>query len=214
MTQTRGRSRIVRTVLIVVMVLAIAVLGLVVAILVPILTHQSAGGSGQQIASEPTAEVSATGADGRERTLRVENGNGALANVASLEAGEELVVQGTGFDSQMGIYVAICAIPESPDEKPGPCLGGVPSGAKDGGAAGEEGLASVWITDDWAWRAFATHGYADSEKGTFTARITVPDPVGDELDCRTTRCAVTTRSDHTAASDRVQDLIAPVEFQE
>lgn len=212
MTQPRGRSRYVRIALIVVLVLAVVVVGVVAAILVPILTHQSAGGSGQRIPTELVPEVSARGADDRERELRVLTVDGELADVSALSPGEQLLVEGSGFNSGIGIYVAICAIPETAGEKPSPCLGGVPSGAEEGDAAGETGLASVWITDDWAWRAFATQGYADAEKGTFTARLTVPDPVSDELDCRLTRCAIATRADHTAASDRVQDILLPVEF--
>ena len=213
MTQPRRRSRPVRVILLVLLVLAVLVLGAAIAVLVPILTHQSAGGSGQEVSDELVPEVSATGADDRTRVLRVETIDGQPADVADLAPGEVLEVTGSGFDAGIGIYVAICAIPESPTEKPSPCLGGIPSGAEDGDAAGDTALSSVWITDDWAWRAFATQGYADADEGSFTARITVPDPVMEGLDCRVTRCAIATRADHTAASDRVQDILLPVAFR-
>ena len=202
-----------RAILIVLLSIGVLVLGAAIAVLVPILTHQSAGGSGQELTDDLVPEVRAEGADDRTRVLRAETVDGAPADVAALTPGEVIDVHGSGFDAGIGIYVAICAIPESPDEKPSPCLGGIPSGAEDGGAAGDTALSSVWITDDWAWRAFATQGYADPETGSFTARITVPEPEMEGLDCRVTLCAIATRADHTASSDRVQDILLPVAFR-
>ena len=212
MSQPRRRSRSVRVILLVLLALGVLVLGAVIAVLVPILTHQSAGGSGQEISDELVPEVSAVGADDRTRVLSVETPDGKPADVGDLTPGEVLDVSGSGFDAGIGIYVAICAIPESAEEKPSPCLGGIPSGAEDGDAAGDTALSSVWITDDWAWRAFATQGYADAKTGSFTARITVPEPQMEGLDCRVTRCAIATRADHTASSDRIQDILLPVAF--
>ena len=196
------------------MLLGIAVLVLagVLVVLLPILTHQSAGGSGQEIPTGYVAAVSATGEDGRTRTLSVETPDGKPAELDSLRPGDTLVVTGDGFDAGIGIYLAICGIPTSADEKPGPCLGGVPEGAEAGDAGAQAGLSSAWITDAWAWRAFATQGYADADRGTFTATLTVPDPVVDGFDCRDQRCAIATRADHTAAKDRVQDMLLPVAF--
>lgn len=213
MSERRGRSRSIRVMLIALLIIGVVTLGAVIAVLVPILTHQSAGGSGQQISDELVGEVRAQGADDRTRILRAETVDGQLADVAALRPGEVLDVHGSGFDAGIGIYVAICAIPESAEEKPSPCLGGIPSGAEEGDAAGDTALSSVWVTDDWAWRAFATHGYTNAELGTFTARITVPEPTVDGLDCRVARCAIATRADHTASSDRVQDILLPVAFK-
>ena len=198
--------------LVVILVLAALVLAGALAVLLPILTHESAGDSGQRIPDGFVSETSGTGADGRERSLSVETPSGAPARLDALRPGETLVVRGSGFDSSIGIYVAICAIPESRDAEPGPCLGGIPEGAESGDAAGEAGLPSVWITDDWAWRAFATHGYEDPQRGAFSARLTVPEPSADGLDCRASPCAVATRADHTAGADRVQDLLLPVAY--
>ena len=213
--------------LIAVLVIAVLVLGLAVAMLWPILTHRSAGGSGQEVPEGFIAETSATGADGRTRELRIETADGRPADLAQLRPGDELVVRGTGFDPGIGIYVAICAVPSVPEERPSPCLGGVPAGATEGSAGageGAEGSAeppgaeppeaqpSVWITDDWAWRTFATQGWGDARTGSFTARLLVAEPVQDGFDCRVSLCAVTTRADHTALGDRVQDMQLPVRF--
>ena len=212
MASSRLGQRPFRIALICLLVVAVAVLIGVIAVLVPILTHQSAGGSGQTLPESAVSETRAEGADGRVRELRVKTAAGDLAELDALRPGEELVVRGSGFDAAIGIYVAICAIPASPEEKPGPCLGGIPEGAEEGEASGYQALASVWITDDWAWRAFATHGYDDASSGVFTARLRVPEAATDGLDCRETACAIATRADHTATSDRVQDMLLPVEY--
>lgn len=208
-----SRRRVVRIVLVALLVVAVLVLGAALAVLIPILAHHSAGGSGRQVPVGFVSETRAKGADGRTRELRVETADGRAAELDALTPGETLVVRGDGFDAGIGIYVAICAIPESASEKPGPCLGGIPAGAEEGHAE-QAALSSVWITDDWAWRAFATRGYDDADRGSFTATLTVPEPASNGLDCRKTRCAVATRADHTASSDRVQDMLLPVAYRE
>lgn len=208
---TSSRTRRTRIILFALLAVAVIVLAAVVAVLVPILTHQSAGGSGQAVPDAYVSEVSAAGADGRTRTLSVTEAGDKKFDPAGVQPGESLEITGSGFDAAIGIYLAVCAIPDDPAVKPGPCLGGIPEGAQEGTADTDQ-LTSVWITDDWAWRAFATQGYDDAQAGTFSARLTMPDPVSDGLDCSTTRCAITTRADHTALNDRVQDLFIPVAF--
>lgn len=181
--------------------------------IVPILTHHSAGGSGQSLPEGFTAETSAEGADGRTRVLVVETPDGEPADLGVLRPGDELVVRGAGYDPAIGIYVSICLVPSVPGEKPSPCLGGIPEGAMEGegsGPAGDEPQPSFWITDDWAWRAFASRGYDDD--GSFQVRLLVPEAAQEGLDCTKSVCAVTTRADHTASSDRVQDMQLPVAF--
>ncbi|MBK0420551.1 hypothetical protein JD292_00430 [Leucobacter sp. CSA2] len=206
MTSQRRPTRIILFV-----VLAIAIIALVVAavIAIPILTHQSAGGSGQNVPTEIVSSASAKGADERTRTLEAVDSDGKPADLAAIAPGERITVKGTGFDAGIGIYLAFCAIPGSPDEKPGPCLGGIPKGATDG-TVDKSALTSAWITSDWAWRAFATHSF--ERDGAFSVTLTVPEATGDGLDCRVTRCAISTRADHTATKDRVQDMLLPVAF--
>ena len=209
----RGGRRVMRGVLIGVLVLAVAVLIGVAIVLVPILTHQSAGGSGNVVPDDIVSEASAEGADDRTRVLSVETTAGVPADLATLSPGDELVVRGSGFDSRIGMYVSICKVPDVAGEKPGPCLGGLPEGAMEGEAAGAESAASsAWITDDWAWRAFATKGFDNPRTGSFEVRLLVANPTQEGLDCTTERCAVTTRADHTASQDRVQDMQLPVRF--
>lgn len=191
----------------------VLLLAMVAVIVVPILTHQSAGGSGQQLPSGFVSQSEAQGEDGRTRTLSVETTDGEPADLAAVQAGDELVVSGQGFDPSIGIYVSICLIPEEPGQKPSPCLGGLPEGAMEGAAAGsEQPMSSFWITGDWAWKAFANKNYDDPERGGFTVHLLVPPATQVGLDCATQKCAITTRADHTAATDRVQDMMLPVQF--
>ncbi len=210
MTDRSARRSIARRVLIVALILAALVLAGAGAMLVPILTHQSVGGSGQALPEGFVAQTEATGADGRSRTLSVETAAGEPADLSALRPGEELIVRGSDYDPAIGIYVAICAIPSVPGEKPAPCLGGIPEGAMEGEASAAEASSSFWVTDDWAWRAFANAGYG--EGGSFEVVLLVPDPAQDGLDCAKSVCAITTRADHTASSDRVQDMQLPVAF--
>jgi hypothetical protein len=208
----RNRTRIVLFAIILVASVALAA---VLAIVIPIFTHQSAGGSGQIASAGFPNTVTATGADGRSRTLSATAPDGSPMDLAALVPGEEVMVTGVGFDSAIGIYVGFCRIPDNPEVKPSPCLGGIPEDARDPKeqpAEGADAAESVWLTDNWAWRPFATGGYDDGAKGTFTARLVVPASEANGLDCRVTRCGITTRNDHTAASDRVQDLHLAIGF--
>jgi hypothetical protein len=196
---------------VVVLLVPAAVLGL------PILLHQNGGSANQQ---QPGAEwpttVTATGDDGRERELTVVSPDpGGVVDTASLTVGEHLVVSGTGYDAGQGIYVAICVIPADPATKPGPCLGGVPSTEPTGDPVSSdvtEWAPSNWINDDWAWKLFGARAFDDVATGTFTAYLEVVDPVGEGIDCTVDACAIYTRNDHTALSDRVQDLYIPVGY--
>jgi hypothetical protein len=173
---------------------------------VPILTHQNQGLPGAQDVTATSA--TATGDDGRTRTIQVEG-----ADLSALSAGDTLTVTGAGYDGSRGIYVAICRIPDDSATKPGPCIGGVPdqsAGPVDAGTI--QYAPSNWINDDWAWKLFGARSYDSVEDGTFTAYIEVGDPVSDSLDCVVDACAIYTRNDHTALSDRVQDLYVPVHF--
>jgi hypothetical protein len=206
----RGRWWLVALAVLVTALIPVAV------VVVPILTHDDQGGSGQlEPADEWPTSVTAVGDDGRTRSFEVASGEaGASVDTAALAAGDRLVVTGSGYDGARGIYVAICRIPDDADQKPGPCIGGVPEQV-----AGEEGAVgaveygpSTWINDDWAWRLFGARGYDDPSAGTFTAYLEVGDPVSETVDCVEERCGIYTRNDHTAIADRSQDLYVPVAF--
>lgn len=211
----RPRRNVGRIVLFVLIGVAVVVLVLVLAILLPILTHQNSGGSGQEAVKGFPNTVTATGADDRVRTLSAHEADGKAVDLSQLVPGQEIVVTGSGFNAANGIYVGFCRIPDNPDVKPSPCLGGIPEDAraeKDHPAAGAAAAESVWLTDNWAWRPFATGGFDDGAAGTFTTRLLVPAPEANGLDCRVERCGIMTRNDHTAASDRVQDLHLAIGF--
>jgi hypothetical protein len=201
----------------VVAVIVVVLLVPVVLFAVPILTHQNQGSANQETSTESwPLSVIAEGDDGRTRELTVVSSeSGEPVDTSALTAGERIVVTGSGYDAARGIYVAICVIPDSPMIKPGPCLGGVPSQEQEQVAEGTVQWApSTWVNDDWAWKLFGARGFDDSATGTFMAYIEVPDPVGEGIDCRVAACGIFTRNDHTALSDRVQDLYVPVGFAE
>jgi hypothetical protein len=191
----------------------LALLAFAAVIGVPILLHQDQGLSHQAPAGQEwPLTASATGDDGRDRSIRVEAAEGAL-DTSALEPGQHLIVTGSGYDPERGIYVAICAIPADPSIKPGPCLGGVPDqDAQEVDEGTVQYAPSNWINDDWAWKLFGARSYDDREAGTFTAYLEVPAASDDHVDCREVACAIYTRNDHTAAADRVQDLYIPVGF--
>ncbi|HWM32993.1 MAG TPA: hypothetical protein VNR36_02005 [Pseudolysinimonas sp.] len=193
--------------------LVLALLVVAGIVVVPILTHQDQGLSNQAPAGEQWPHsASATGDDGRDRSIRVAADEGEL-DTASLEPGQHIIVTGSGYDPARGIYVAICAIPADPTIKPGPCLGGVPTQeAQDVDEGAVQYAPSNWINDDWAWKLFGARSYDDRATGTFTAYLEVPEPFDDHVDCREVACGIYTRNDHTAAADRVQDLYVPVGF--
>ena len=194
--------------------LPVAVLILIpVAVLaVPILLHRDGGTSQQEAAEDWPLSVTAVGDDGRTRELMVVAASpGAVVDTSALSEGDRIVVSGTGYNPAQGIYVAICVIPDSPTVKPGPCLGGVPSGESSSSPGATDFAPSNWINDDWAWKLFGARGYDDA-KGTFTAYLVVPPPVGEGIDCTVDECAIYTRNDHTALRDRVQDVYIPVAF--
>lgn len=194
---------------------AALLLALVAAIAVPILTHVDQGAANQEESAEEwPLEVTATGDDGRQRELVIHAVEpGGAVDTSALAPGDRFVVSGTGYDPARGIYVAICAIPDDPGTKPGPCLGGVPDQEAVEVPEGTIQFApSNWINDDWAWRLFGARSYDDRETGTFTAYIEVPATSDDKVDCRVVACALYTRNDHTASADRVQDLYIPLGF--
>ena len=166
-------------------------------------------------AGEYPTEVTATGDDGRERTLSVATENGNVPDLSSVQAGDRLVVTGAGYDGDRGLYVAVCRIPDELDGKPGPCLGGVGSQEVE---QFEEGVVqwapSNWINEAFAWRLFGARSFDDTATGAFTAYIEVPAAADENVDCTVEACGLYTRNDHTAAGDRVQDLYVPLSWAE
>ncbi|MBH0098043.1 hypothetical protein I6E68_02680 [Salinibacterium sp. NSLL150] len=213
MTRTAARRRRWPWIVLAVVVVLLVPIAIIV---VPILTHESAGQSSQQLVDgEWPLSVTAEGDDGRTRTLSLAGENGEPIDTEALVRDERVVVTGTGYDGTQGVYVAVCVIPETPADKPGPCIGGVPSQQQENVAEGTVQWApSNWINADWAWRLFGARSYDDTATGTFTAYLELGDPLGEDADCITNECGIFTRNDHTALNDRVQDVYVPVKFTE
>lgn len=197
---------------------AVLVVALFVAwIVLPILASSPQGSSGQPLVVEGyPSSVSATGDDNRTRELSVASPGGEDLFLDRVRVGQQMVVSGSGYNPASGIYVAVCKIPERVDEKPGPCLGGVPSTqpAEDSVENVVEYGPSNWVNDEWAWRLFGARSFDDRQAGTFTAYIRVQSPRDGGVDCTRVTCGVYSRNDHTALEDRVQDLYLPIAFVE
>ncbi|MFD0412756.1 immunoglobulin domain-containing protein [Streptomyces sp. NPDC127108] len=146
-----------------------------------------------KIRGKPGDEGSATGPGGQRLTVTPVN------ELAPKK--QQLTVTGAGYDEKKGIYVALC-VDNGPGKAPTPCVGGA---ATDGGSK-----ASAWISNNPP-----PHG-ADlavpyGKDGSFEVELTV-DAKDGSTDCRTTRCVLATRADHTLPGDRSQDVRVPVTF--
>lgn len=205
-----------KTVSLVLVGVLVAILALIAVIIIPILTHENSGASGQTKPDGFVSEVTATGEDGKTRTLSAQTIAGDPADLSRVTPGDTVIIHGEGFDASIGIYVSVCRIPEDVAEKPSPCLGGIPEDATEEHDETAEMIAqeSVWITNNWAWRTFATDQYLDADVGTFEAKLLIPPSATELLDCSEAACGIFTRADHTAGNERVQDLYLPVAYAE
>lgn len=117
-------------------------------------------------------------------------------------AGQTVTIRVQGFDVNKGYYVAFCLIPPV-NQPPTPCGGGR---ADQTGAVG----ASFWLRgDDYGRQNSATPLNPD---GSYEGQMTLNPQINDAIDCRQARCAIVTRMDHKATTDRSADLILPVTF--
>ena len=153
------------------------------------------------------AEAAAPTATRAKRSAKVAKGaQGNLIRVSKVRrlpsGGSFVTIRGRGFDPRVGIYVGLCVQPR-PSQKPSPCGGGVDT---DGSTR-----ASAWVSSN-------PPAYGDNlatrygRNGSFKVRIYVSSRISSTVDCRTTRCAITTRADHTRVNDRSWDLAVPVRF--
>jgi hypothetical protein len=154
----------------------------------------------------PTASVGALQVRSKTKPNVAKGRKGNVIRVSQVRrlpsGGSFVTVRGRGFDTRVGIYVGLCVQPPR-GRKPSPCGGGVNT---SGGSA-----ASAWVSSNPPayGRNLATR-YGPN--GTFTVRIYVSSRISNSIDCRTTRCAITTRADHTRVNNRTWDLFVPVRF--
>ncbi|HEY8340474.1 MAG TPA: hypothetical protein VIK95_11420 [Egibacteraceae bacterium] len=152
------------------------------------------------VVAAPTAQGQEPGpvetGDGT-RTLTVSKADGLDP------AGERIVVSGSGYDEDKGIYVVFCLAPPSPDQAPTPCGGGVDTSGESGGSA--------WVSSDpppYGVDLAVPYGPG----GTFEVELLVAPEIAEGVDCREQPCVVGTRNDHTRSADRSQDLFVPITF--
>lgn len=150
-----------------------------------------------------TAQVQDAAAAPSAALVTSPSGRLSVSRSIGLEpAGATVQVNGTGFDTNKGIYVALCVIP-SPGVAPSPCGGGI---AMEGSTG-----ASHWISSNPpSYGVGLAVPYGSG--GTFSVALTVNSAISPTIDCRSTPCAITTRRDHMASGDRSQDELIPVTF--
>lgn len=142
-------------------------------------------------------------ADGRERSATRDGMTLTVSPAVELDpAGQKVRVRGSGYDTGKGIYVAFC-VDNGPGRQPTPCGGGQDRNGTSGN--------SVWVS---SFPPYYGTGLAQpyGEGGSFDVEISVAAQLNEEVDCRTARCAVVTRTDHTRSDDRSMDVVVPVSF--
>ncbi len=124
-----------------------------------------------------------------------------VSKVSGIKAGDKLVITGQHFDETVGIYVALCTLVKA-GVLPSPCGGGI----DETGATG----ASIWISSNPP-----SYGVGLAKPfqpgGRFKVTIKVSPMIG-KIDCRTVKCAMYVRADHTRGDDRTHDLAIPLSF--
>ncbi|MGC9539400.1 immunoglobulin I-set domain protein [Streptomyces sp. UG1] len=151
------------------------------------------GGEGDGGGVEPSGSKTVTGPNGQKLTVTPVN-DLATEN-------QTLKVTGTGYDTNKGIYVALC-VDNGDGELPTPCIGGVDM---SGGSH-----SSAWISSDppdYGEELAIPYGAG----GTFEVELTV-DARDEYTDCFKATCVLATRNDHTLSGDRSQDVKVPVAF--
>lgn len=120
---------------------------------------------------------------------------------AIVKNGKTVLVNGSGFDESVGIYLAYCVMPKK-GLPPTPCGNGI-------NKAGI-GDASYWISSNPPPYG---KGLAIPFKpgGRFSQKLEITKKIGS-IDCTKVRCAVTVRSDHLHEGDRTHDLFIPITF--
>ncbi|KOG21985.1 immunoglobulin domain-containing protein [Streptomyces viridochromogenes] len=150
------------------------------------------GGDGGE-ESEPSGSRTETGSEGQKLTVTPVN-HLATEN-------QTLKVTGAGYDTDKGVYVALC-VDNGDGELPTPCVGGVDmSGASH---------SSAWISSnppDYGQDLAIPYG----DGGSFEVELSV-DAKDEFTDCFKARCVLATRADHTLSGDRSQDVKVPVSF--
>ena len=115
---------------------------------------------------------------------------------------QNIVVTGKNFDTSVGIYLALCKVPEY-GKPPTPCGGGINKTGKL--------MSSIWISNN-----APTYGKDLATKfgrnGSFKHIIRLSPKIG-AIDCRKVQCAITVRADHTRSTDRNSDLFIPITFK-
>lgn len=147
------------------------------------------------VGADPTASRTRMGPEGQTLTVTPADGLDP--------AGSTLRVTGTGFDTSIGVYLALC-VDNGPELAPGPCFGGA---AMDGGGGG-----SYWISSNPpSYAVGLTDPFQHDGSFEFDLNVVSKDENTDCFDPDVT-CVVATRADHLNSALRNADVKVPVSF--
>jgi hypothetical protein len=132
------------------------------------------------------------------------SGRLTVSRTTALEpTGTVVNVRGSGYDTNKGVYVALCVVPPTAAVAPGPCGGGIALKGSNG--------SSRWISSNPpSYAEGLTIPYGTG--GSFDVTLTLSSAISPTIDCRSTPCAIATRNDHLRSGDRSQDVLVPVTF--
>ena len=135
-------------------------------------------------------------------TVRNANGSSITIDKSVYTKAAMVMVTGRGFDETVGIYLALCVVP-NPGERPTPCGGGVNKGGV--------GESSYWISSNPPpyGKALAIE-YLPG--GRFSQKVNITKRIG-KFDCTKVKCAITVRADHIREGDRSRDIFIPIKFK-
>ncbi|NEB04976.1 hypothetical protein [Streptomyces sp. SID13726] len=124
-------------------------------------------------------------------------------------AGGTVGVRGKGYDRAQGIFLAFCPIPEGVEVGDPSTYTTLPTGCL-GGRESTDGSARR-ITDQGTGTPGVTIPY--EKGGRFTTTLNIRPEIADGVVCDVTvKCAIVTRADFTATTNRLYDQYIPVHF--
>jgi hypothetical protein len=151
-----------------------------------------------------TSMIAAVGSPALASTVSARGPKGQTISISRpvvFNDGDKVVVTGKGFDTKLGIYVTYCVIPPK-GQRPDLC------GPFD--ITGQNN-ASTWVSSNPPiYAKLLVKPFAKG--GSFKVPLTITRMIGDQ-DCAVVACAITTRADHTAGSDRSADAFIPVKIR-
>lgn len=148
--------------------------------------------------AKPTPKPNPTASLGSLKAVGAKGQVLTTTQALNLTDGQQVTVTGKGYQTNVGIYVTYCVMPET-GQRPDLCGPFDITGVNN---------ASTWVSSNppiYAKPLVRPFG----KGGTFKVQLAISKMIGDQ-DCTQVACAITTRADHTLGSVRTADAFIPV----